>query len=49
MSPRLRFWLLAMDVANWIERPFSGRARNDARLYMWCVRNAGAAVDWGSE
>ncbi len=35
---RLRFWMLAMDVAYWL--------RAD-ELYMYCVGKAGDATDWG--
>ena len=35
---RLRLWLLAMDVTDWL---------GCRRLYLACVRRAGDATDWG--
>ncbi len=35
---RLRFWLGAMDLANWL---------GWRRLYLWTVGRASDATDWG--
>lgn len=39
MTVRLRFWLLAMDAAHALRLPFS--------VYLWTVRKASDATDWG--
>ena len=40
MTLRLRFWLLAMDVADELWRA-------SHRLYLFTVSKAGEATDWG--
>lgn len=41
---RLRFWLHAMNVANWLDDITHGRCR---RIYLWAVGKASDSIDWG--
>lgn len=38
MTPRLRFWLFAMEVAYTLRLPEC--------IYLWAVRQASNSVDW---
>ena len=44
---RLRFWLVALDVAHQLDSTARALHSRTWQLYLWTVARASAAEDWG--